>query len=63
MVGDSLRLPDDLGKTIDKMEKQMYEHARALEFEQAASLRDDITDLKRRYFVDAPVARERSAMN
>ena len=63
VVGNSFRLPDDLGKTIDKMEKQMYEHARALEFEQAASLRDDITDLKRRFFVEPPIARPRPTLN
>jgi excinuclease UvrABC helicase subunit UvrB len=28
----------------------MYDHARALEFEQAAQLRDSISELKKRHF-------------
>ena len=38
--------PSDAAKKIKKMEKQMYEHARDLEFEQAAALRDKIDMLK-----------------
>ena len=41
----------DLGRLIDSLEKQMYEHARALEFEQAAQLRDSISQLKKRHFI------------
>ena len=41
----------DLGRLIDGLEKQMYDHARALEFEQAAQLRDSISELKKRHFI------------
>ena len=33
-------------KEIDKLEKQMYEHARNLEFEEAALLRDKLEEIK-----------------
>jgi len=35
-----------LGHDIDKLEKQMHEHARNLEFEQAAALRDEVKRLR-----------------
>ena len=38
--------PSDAAKKIKKMEKQMFEHARDLEFEQAAAMRDKIDVLK-----------------
>ena len=38
----------DLGKRIKLLEKQMLEHARNLEFEKAALLRDQIKELKHR---------------
>jgi len=38
--------PDRLLKEIDKIEKQMYEHARNLEFEEAALLRDKLEEIK-----------------
>jgi excinuclease ABC subunit B len=38
--------PDKLLKEIDKLEKQMYEHARNLEFEEAALLRDKLEEIK-----------------
>lgn len=38
--------PSAAAKKIRAMEKQMYEHARELEFEQAASLRDQIERLR-----------------
>ena len=38
--------PDKLLKEIDKLEKQMYEHARNLEFEEAALLRDKLEEVK-----------------
>jgi excinuclease ABC subunit B len=38
--------PDKLLKEIDKLEKQMYEHARNLEFEEAALLRDRLEEIK-----------------
>jgi len=40
--------PDALGKLIHKLEKQMYAHARNLEFEQAAALRDRIESIRAR---------------
>ena len=38
----------DLGKRIKQLEKQMLEHARNLEFEQAARTRDQLARLKQR---------------
>jgi excinuclease ABC subunit B len=38
--------PHDAEKKIELMEKQMHEHARNLEFEEAAKLRDEIQSLK-----------------
>ena len=37
---------DKLTKEIDRLEKQMYEHARNLEFEEAAVLRDKLEEIK-----------------
>jgi len=39
--------PEMLLKKIGKLEKQMYQHARDLEFEEAARLRDDIDEMRR----------------
>ncbi|MBB1361668.1 MULTISPECIES: excinuclease ABC subunit UvrB [unclassified Shewanella] len=36
----------DLSHQIDKLEKQMHEHAKNLEFEQAAAVRDDVKHLR-----------------
>ncbi len=41
--------PDEIAHEIDKLEKQMLEHARNLEFEQAAQLRDRIGSLRERF--------------
>ncbi len=38
---------DDLSKTIDKLQKEMVQAAKDLQFERAAELRDKITELKR----------------
>ena len=38
--------PRQLTKTLDKLEKQMYEHSRNLEFEEAAKVRDDIERIR-----------------
>lgn len=43
--------PQDITKAIAKLEKQMLEHAKNLEFEEAASTRDKITNLKKQLFV------------
>lgn len=40
----------DLGKRIAQLEKQMLEHARNLEFEKAARLRDQLSQLKEQAF-------------
>ncbi len=42
--------PAALGRVLDKLEKQMYEHARNLEFEEAAQLRDKIRAIRERQF-------------
>jgi excinuclease ABC subunit B len=39
--------PEELVAKIQKLEKRMYEHARELEFEEAARLRDEISLLRR----------------
>jgi len=44
-----LEVPDDphaLGKFLEKLENQMLEHARNLEFEEAAALRDQIREIR-----------------
>lgn len=38
--------PHQIAVTIDALEKQMHQHARDLEFEQAAALRDEIHNLR-----------------
>ena len=40
--------PKDLWKSIDNLEKQMFQAAKDLEFEVAAKLRDDIEKLKKK---------------
>jgi excinuclease ABC subunit B len=40
----------DLAKELKRVEKQMLEHARNLEFERAAALRDELRSLKARLF-------------
>jgi excinuclease ABC subunit B len=41
--------PDQAAKLIKKLEQQMYRHARDLEFEEAARLRDEIELIRRQY--------------
>lgn len=44
-----LFLPEDkFNKELDKMEKQMFEHAKNLEFEEASAVRDRIEELKKK---------------
>jgi excinuclease ABC subunit B len=46
-VADYSRLtPEQLAKRISRLEQQMYEHARNLEFEEAARLRDQIRHME-----------------
>ncbi len=40
----------DVGREIKRLEKLMMEHARNLEFEKAAAVRDDLAWLKTRVF-------------
>jgi excinuclease ABC subunit B len=40
--------PQNLGRAIAELEKQMFTHAELLEFEEAASVRDEISKLKER---------------
>jgi excinuclease ABC subunit B len=44
----------DLAKRIKQLEKQMFEAAKNLEFEQAARLRDQLGQLKERAFGAVP---------
>ncbi len=46
----ALLSPDALARTLNKLEKQMYVHARNLEFEQAAALRNKIQAIKAHQF-------------
>src|SRR5215211_4239819 len=39
--------PDDLGRLIQTLEEEMHEAAKDLRFEEAARLRDEVTELKR----------------
>lgn len=40
---------DNLGKQIVTLEKQMFDHAKSLEFEEAARLRDQIEELRSQF--------------
>ena len=42
------RTPEELTKEITKLENEMYEAAKSLEFERAANIRDQISSLKQR---------------
>jgi len=42
------RTPEELTKELKRLENEMYEAARELQFEKAATLRDQITDIKER---------------
>jgi excinuclease ABC subunit B len=52
--------PDALAKLLAKLEKQMFRHAKNLEFEQAAALRDKIRVIKERSFGPVEAWRARS---
>ena len=43
--------PDQAAREIKKLEQRMYQHARDLEFEEAARLRDEIQRIRERAFV------------
>jgi len=42
--------PSEVSKQLEMLEKEMYEHARNLEFEQAAALRDKIEQIEKTVF-------------
>ncbi len=42
--------PEVLSQHIKKLEKEMYNHAQNLEFEKAAALRDQISEIEARVF-------------
>ena len=48
--GDLLLAPGQAMKRIKKLEAEMYKHARNLEFEEAARLRDQIEKLRHQAF-------------
>ncbi|WP_028768813.1 excinuclease ABC subunit UvrB [Shewanella fidelis] len=41
--------PADISHEIDRLEKQMHEHAKNLEFEQAAAIRDQVSQLREQF--------------
>lgn len=43
--------PAALARRLEQMESQMHEHAKNLEFEQAAALRDQLTEIKQQAFM------------
>ena len=43
--------PEALARKLKQMENRMYEHARNLEFEEAANLRDELVQVKQRIFL------------
>ena len=45
--------PAEAEKKITGLEKQMHEHARNLEFEEAAKIRDEIQSLREHVFVES----------
>ena len=44
--------PKALGKLLDELEAKMYDHAKNLEFEEAAAVRDELRDLRATYLVN-----------
>ncbi len=48
--------PKQLTAKLKKLENSMYDHARNLEFEEAAQVRDEISTLKERYFKNDEIA-------
>jgi excinuclease ABC subunit B len=43
--------PDALARKLKQMEETMYEHAKNLEFEEAARLRDELAEIKQQAFI------------
>ncbi|MYJ74572.1 MAG: excinuclease ABC subunit B, partial [Gammaproteobacteria bacterium] len=44
--------PTAFGKLLDDLEAKMYDHAKNLEFEEAAAVRDELRDLRATYLVN-----------
>ena len=44
--------PQAFGKLLDELESKMYDHAKNLEFEEAAAVRDELRDLRATYLVN-----------
>ena len=44
---DEALTPKQLSKEIEKLENNMYDHAKNLEFEEAAAIRDRLEEMKR----------------
>ena len=44
--------PKAVGKLLDELEAKMYDHARNLEFEEAAAVRDELRELRATYLVN-----------
>jgi excinuclease ABC subunit B len=44
--------PTALARKLKQMEEQMYEHAKNLEFEEAAQVRDELTEIKQQAFLN-----------
>ena len=44
--------PKALGKLLDELESKMYDHAKNLEFEEAAAVRDELRELRATYLVN-----------
>ena len=42
--------PEEVVRRIEILEKRMYKHARDLEFEEAAKIRDEINEARRHSF-------------
>jgi len=53
--------PERLAKELKRLEKKMHEHARNLEFEEAAAARDELSAMRERVFREAPEAYKRAA--
>ena len=54
--------PAKLSRKLKALEKQMYQHARDLEFEEAAVVRDEILTLKKQHFGDAAMIQAAAAV-
>jgi excinuclease ABC subunit B len=54
--------PAKLSRKLKALEKQMYQHARDLEFEEAAVVRNEILTLKKQHFGDAAMVQAAAAV-